>query len=127
MSRRKLVSWKALPRSRAGAERVGRERLEDRQHHLADDRGRPVHVAEQIVVGLVRVDRQVHRHRTQEAAEAVGVDVEAADGVHDRLQHGVIAPTFVEVSEEAVAERGELLLSRTSVGTSPRSSTMSSA
>ena len=71
------MSWKASPRSRAvrqGGGVVGR--LEDRQHHLADHRRRAVHVDQQIVVGLVACDGEVHRHRAQEAAEAVGVDVE---------------------------------------------------
>ncbi len=88
-SRRKLVSWKASPRSRAGAERLRAVRLEDRQHHLADHGGRAVHVAEQVVPGRVARDRQVHRHRPQEAPEALGVDVERAHGVHHRLQHRV--------------------------------------
>ena len=110
MSRRKLVSWKALPRSRAGPSACGESGSRIGQHHLADDCRGSVHVAEQVVVGLVRVDRQVHRHRTKEAPEAVGVDVEAADGVHDGFENGVVAAPLFEISEEAIAERRERLL-----------------
>ena len=65
MSRRKFVSWNASPRARAGgAAAVEVARLEDRQHHLADHRGRAVHVHAQVVVGLVALDREVHRPST---------------------------------------------------------------
>ena len=87
--------------------RSGVVRLEDRQHHLADHRGRPVHVAEQVVPGLVGLDGEVHGHRAQEPAEAVGVDVEGPDRVDHGLQHRVVGVAALEVGEEAVAEVGE--------------------
>ena len=49
------MSWNARPRSRAGSSASGEQRLEDRQHHLADHRGRAVHVDEQVVPGGVAV------------------------------------------------------------------------
>ena len=107
MSRRKFVSWNALPRSRRVRGGLGMQRLEDRQHHLADHRRRAVHVDEQVVPGLVRGDGEVHRHRSQEPAEAVGVDVERAHGVHDGLQHRIVRRAAVEVGEEPVAEVGQ--------------------
>ena len=58
-SRRKLVSWKARPSARAGATGLGGQRLQHRQHHLADDGGRAVHVAEQVVPRLVGAPGQV--------------------------------------------------------------------
>jgi hypothetical protein len=63
-----------------------RRRLEDRQHQFADHRGGPVHVDAQVVPRLVRGDRQVHRHRVQEAPEALGIDAEGPDGVNDGLE-----------------------------------------
>ena len=81
--------------------------FEDGQHHLADDRGRAVHVAAQVRPRLVAGDGEVHRHRAQEAAEALRVDGEGAHGVHDRLEHRIVALAAVEVGEEALAERGQ--------------------
>ncbi len=102
------MSWNALPRRTGridGHVVVGG--LEDRQHHLADDGCRAVHVDEQVVPGVVRLDGEVHRHRAQEAAEALRIDGEGAHRVDDRLQHRIVGAARIEIGEEAVAEIGE--------------------
>ena len=54
-------------------------------------------------------DRQVHRHRLQEAGEAVGILSERAHGVDDGLEDGVVGAAGGEVGEEAVTEICECL------------------
>ena len=64
--RRRGRSWPAGRRRRGPARAAyarGVERLEDRDHLQADDGGRPVHVAEQVVPRRVLGDGEVHRHR----------------------------------------------------------------
>ncbi len=85
------------------------DRLEDRQHHLADHGRRSVHVPLEVGVGLVRLDGEVHGHRRQEATYTVGVDPERPHGVDHRLEHEVVAVAGLEAVEEAVAEVGQRL------------------
>ena len=82
--------------------------LEDRQHHLADDGRRSVHVAEEVVPRLVLGHRKVHRHRAQEPAEAAGIDGERAHGVHDRLEEHVVRAAAPEGVVEPALEGGEV-------------------
>ncbi len=109
MSRRKFVSWNALPEVAGVRERsivVGG--LEDRQHHLADHRCRAVHVAEQVVPGGVRLDGEVHRHRAEEPAEAPRGRCRMPRTVWtDGLEHRIVGLARLEVGEEPVAEVGE--------------------
>ena len=126
-SRRKLVSWNARPEISSMWQRLRRARLEDGQHHLADHRGRAVHVDEQIVPGLVLADRQVHRHRCEEPAEHIGIVSERAHGVDDGLEHDVVGAAGGRDRAKKRSPKSASALARTSAATSPRSSTMSSA
>jgi len=59
------------------------------QHHLADDRRRALHVAAQVVVGLVARGVEVHGHGAEEPVEALAVDAGGPDRVRDGGQRGV--------------------------------------
>jgi hypothetical protein len=65
-------------------------RLQDRQHHRADDGGRALHVLQQVVIGLVAVDGEVHAHRPEELLEVGSVQVEHGNGVQDGGQDLVV-------------------------------------
>ena len=87
-----------LPGRLAGRGRVGA--AQDRQHHGADDRRRALHVVEQVVVGRVRGDGQVHRHALQERREVVPVQVEDGDGVQHGRQQRVVDRRAVQAGHE---------------------------
>ena len=98
------------------AERAGRRDgiragSQDRQHHLADDGGAAVHVAQQVAPGLVGAAGEVGAHRAEEAREALLVDVALAhrrhDGRHDRVGGGAGGQGVPERALEGVErERG---------------------
>ena len=62
-----------------------------------------LHVAEQVVVGPVAVDGQVHGHRVEELLEVGHVKTEGLDGVEDGRQHRVLDRGAVKAGEEPVA------------------------
>ena len=61
---------------------------------------RSSHVRYDAVVRSIDIEPRNRRN-------AVGVDVEGAHRVHDRLQHRVVGTPGVEIGEEPVAEVGE--------------------
>jgi hypothetical protein len=87
-----------------GRERLRAQRLQHRQHHLADHRGRALHVPQQVVPRLVPGGGQIHRHRPVEAVEALRGNAHGADRVADRGQHGIGRP----VGHGAAEVGGEL-------------------
>ena len=63
---------------------------EDGQHHQPDDPGRALDVLEQVVVGLVPVDVEVHQHRAQERLHQRGVEVVPLEDRHQRPHRRVV-------------------------------------
>ena len=106
-SRRKFVSWKASPRPARRGGGAGSTRLEDRQHHLADHRGRAVHVAAQVVPRLVALDGEVHRPSSAGSGRKQSGSMSKARTVWTTALSTGRRTAAVEVGEEPVAEVGQ--------------------